>query len=298
MKIVHYTECFSAGVMSSLATLTKAQVKDNYSVEIVYCSREFTPQMSELKELFGSVILLPLGEKSIRSLFKMVKHFLSTASKNSSNIIHTHSSWAGFVIRLANIFARHGMLFFTPHAYSYLRQDVSKITRLVFKTAETILARFSNSVLLACSNSEYIEGKNLGYGSIVLGGNFIYDPTQYIKIGNDKLNEKYLSVATVGRITAAKNPDRLVRISRKCGSNIQFSWIGGGDIEKTSYLQSSGISVSGWLNHREAIMKVSKIDCLLITSDWEALPMVAIEAMSFSIPIISWNYYFGYKNSS
>ena len=290
MKIVHYTECFSAGTLSSLSTLSKAQIKDNYSVEIVYCNDDFTPEMNELKKLFCGVTLSPLGEKSIYSLFRMTKHFLSTVNKNSSNIIHAHSSWAGFVIRSANIFTRHRVLFFTPHCFSHLRQDISKLIRVLFQITETILARFSSSILLACSKSEYMEGKNLGYISVVLGGNFIDDPTLYVKIATDKLNKNHLSVASVGRITAAKNPDRFIRVSRNCGPDIKFSWIGGGDVEKTIGLQANGISVTGWLNPQEAIERVSELDCLLITSDWEALPMVAIEAMSFSIPIISWNY--------
>ena len=290
MKIYHYTECFSAGVMSALSSLAKAQRYSNFEVEIVYCSREFTPPRDELNNLFSGVVLTHLGYSSPKSLFFMAKHFLKTVKLSDEFIIHSHSSWAGFVTRSINFFIKHKRLYFTPHSFAYLRRDINFIPKLIFRLIELCLGRFSASTIIASSKREYQEAIMLGSNSNILGGNYIDDPLEKAHLIKKIPSVDEFEIATVGRITNAKNPERFIRVAKNCSQGIKISWIGGGDISNTNLMLKNNISISGWLSAEETLLKISKLDCLLITSDWEALPMVAIEAMAFSIPIVSWNY--------
>jgi glycosyltransferase involved in cell wall biosynthesis len=289
-QFIHFTESFSAGVMTSLLALTQSQLKSGQDVQIVFCDREFTPNFMELEKLFKGVTLLNLGPRTPRSLFGMLRYFLVSTSSNPDLIVHAHSSWAGMVIRTGNIFVRHQRVFFTPHSYAHLRTDISRLTEKIFRLMECGLGKFSHSKVIACSANEFAEARKLGVGSVILGGNYISDPIVELEWSSQITNSNP-EFAAIGRITEAKNPERFISIALNSGYPNQFLWIGGGNHEKEQLFSDANISITGWLSPEDTLAELSRIYCLVITSDWEALPMVAIEAMGFGKPIISWNYF-------
>ena len=288
-RFVHFTESFSAGVLSSLVTLTKAQVEDGARVEVIFCSREFTPSQTQLQELFLGVELVNLGRRSVKSLISMAIQFHAAISSHGTVKIHAHSSWAGMIIRFTNIFFRYRHVYFTPHSYAHFRSDITNLTSKVYELIERILIKLSDSIIIACSKKEFDEAKKLGSRKVIQGGNYITDPLAKWKINFNSDREERI-FAGVGRLTPAKNPERFREIALGSPFPDNFRWIGGGNSSDEKKFSENNLSITGWLSPEETIFELSKIYCLVITSDWEALPMIAIEAMSLSRPIVSWNY--------
>lgn len=98
----------------------------------------------------------------------------------------------------------------------------------------------------------------------------------------------------LGRLSTQKNPERLVEIVKllkKRKEDISVAVVGDG--EKRAIVENlikendltENITLYGFKNNPYPILKASKM--LIMTSDWEGTPMVALEAQALNKPIIS-----------
>lgn len=98
----------------------------------------------------------------------------------------------------------------------------------------------------------------------------------------------------VGNFTAAKRQDRLVKAYIKSGVKKDLIMIGGGnhrlsgvDEIITSHKLSDRIKILGFQKNPYPYIRNSK--GLILSSDYEGLPMVLLEALALNVPIISTN---------
>ena len=98
----------------------------------------------------------------------------------------------------------------------------------------------------------------------------------------------------MGRLSEEKNPERLIKIIRMLKNkkdNISVAIVGDGPLKlKVKELIESNdlknnIEMYGFVSNPYPILKASKI--LILTSKWEGLPMVALEAQALGKPIVS-----------
>lgn len=122
----------------------------------------------------------------------------------------------------------------------------------------------------------------------IIDSNFINEKS------NDYINEKNHDLIFLGRLSTQKNPERLIEIIellKKKKSNISVAIVGDGvkkiileNLIKEKGLEDN-ITMYGFKNNPYPILKSSKI--LIMTSDWEGTPMVALEAQALGKPIVS-----------
>lgn len=286
-RIIHFTESLGGGVLRAIETLSKAQIESGYNVSLVYLRREITPPNKQLAIDFESVQLIELYKSSALGIVRMFSHATLWMLNNRQGLIHTHSSWAGAVVRIASIIQFKRRVFYTPHGFSFLRQDVSKLKKMFFKFSESILGKMGKSTLLACSNFEESSGKDLGIRRIKRLGNFIEEPKAKYLEKKYPATHTDLAVGTVGRICVQKNPEMYLRVVEKFLPKISCRWIGSGDEKDIRSLESAGVWVSGWLNKDDVFSELSQLKVFIITSRWEGLPITALEALAFGIPIVS-----------
>lgn len=111
------------------------------------------------------------------------------------------------------------------------------------------------------------------------------------KYGVDK-NKKHFS--TVGRVAEQKNPIRYLKMVHELASKypeIQFVMVGEGNLEqqvdefiKVNNMQNEIIRVP-YISNAPEFIKI--LDGLIIMSDYEGMPIVSIEAMSFGVPVMA-----------
>jgi glycosyltransferase involved in cell wall biosynthesis len=102
------------------------------------------------------------------------------------------------------------------------------------------------------------------------------------------------NIVYIGRITYQKNPQRLIEIMRIVTDklpSIKIGVIGTGELEKQTKLLVKQYGIEGnvtFLGYKNNPLKIlNDAGVMILTSRWEGTPMVALEALSVGVPIIS-----------
>jgi glycosyltransferase involved in cell wall biosynthesis len=87
-----------------------------------------------------------------------------------------------------------------------------------------------------------------------------------------------------------KDPDHFIHVKRYVESELQlqaeWEWLGGGREEHEDRLRAAGVKVSGWLDQRELVARMSTAQVYLHTAAWEASPITVLEAASLGLPLV------------
>jgi len=274
-KILHIAEPFATGVLSFLLDITKRQVEE-YEIYILYGVRPLTP--NNVENLFDKRIHL-IKMDSFRGALgtvlnpKAYKEVLYWYNKIKPDIVHLHSSASGFVGRWALPCSKIRS-FYTPHGYSFLMQDGSKIKRFIYWLIEYISAKRPTKTI-ACSKGEYEEAIKLSKNATyVNNGINTQELLPYLKDSNHL--HFPIKVCTSGRILYQKNPLLFNQIAALL-PEIEFIWIGEGELKNE--LTSPNIKVTGWITREQALNIIKETDFFILPSLWEGLPISLLEAM-------------------
>lgn len=278
-KIVHIVEAFGGGVFTYLVEIANS-MSDEFDVVIAYAKRKQTPQefekyfkpnikMIEVKNFTRSIN----PKKDIKACFEI--HELIKNEK--PDIVHLHSSKAGIIGRLV-VSTKNIKIFYTPHGYSFLKKDDSVLKRVIYKFLEKMSAIIKRKCkIVACSRGEYNESLKLTKNSTYINnGVNTTKIDSFINKHEDNKNLNNLKICTIGRIGYQKNPDMFNNIAKKF-PNIQFTWIGDGELRKN--LNSKNIVITGWKERKEVLNELEKNDIFILPSLWEGLPIALLEAM-------------------
>lgn len=278
-KILHLVEAFGGGVFTFLVELSNSMC-DEYDVVIAYAKRKQTPENFE--EYFDKRIKFIEVQNFTRSIgikdIKACKEVRKIIKQENPDIVHMHSSKAGIIGRLV-ISAKNRKLFYTPHGYSFLKQDDSKLKRFVYKSIEKATAMWRRKCkIVACSEGEYKESlkisKNCTY--VNNGVNIKQIDKMITSEPKQEVNTKDLTICTVGRIGFQKNPELFNQIAESF-PNVHFAWIGDGELKDR--LTSKNIELTGWAARDVVLNKVNEADIFILPSLWEGLPIALLEAM-------------------
>jgi len=287
LTTVYCTEALGGGIVRVLEQAIKAQTEDGIKTELLYLNRKNTPRIEEIRRLFPYTTITHLGESNLRGLFRLGLSIFLLLLRKENLILHFHSSWAGFVGRLAAAIFRKSRTFYSPHGFAFLRTDISKYKRKMFWLIELILTRISPTVLLAYGGGEFEISNKLGNKVELI--NHYLSPKVYPDLQNDKMPSNRLAISTLGRIANAKNPTRFIELSRIFNAYADFIWIGEGEREKWDFEQSNVI-ITGWQEDEGVSHYLSKSDIFVLLSDWEGLPFSVFDAIAHSLPVVTWSF--------
>ncbi|MFV0237926.1 MAG: glycosyltransferase [Flavobacteriales bacterium] len=290
LKVVHIVESFGGGIYSYLKDLSFfLHQKPNIENFIIYSDkRKEINNTKIIQDLDNKAKLIKIDMERNIAPFKDIKATLQIKKVLDSvkpDIIHLHSSKAGVIGRVAGYFSKKdARIYYTPHAYSFLRQDVSKVKRSLFKLIEKISQKIFGGITIACGDTEFLYAKSIGPSLLVRNGVDI-DRIRSMKLNKDKENR--LTIGTLARIAYGKNPQLFNQIAKKY-PNIQFIWIGDGEL--SNEITSPNIKITGWIKTKEECIKwLSQLDIYIQTSLWEGLPISILEAMAINLPVIATN---------
>lgn len=283
-KILFIAEAMGGGVFTYTVDLVNA-LSEQYDVTIAYAVRPQTP--ADFKTYFNESVQL-LQVKNFTRNIDLVKDFLAffeirkIAKQASPDIIHLHSSKAGVLGRLAFWFSKTP-LFYTPHGYSFLMQEMSIKKRKIYRFIEQIMA-LSKCTTISCSEGEHQETLKLtSRAKFVNNGINIEKLDKDLSLIENISDSSIVTVFTLGRICYQKNPALFNEIAEQL-PDVRFLWIGDG--ERKNELTAPNIKVTGWIDRHKALKCAMSADIFLLTSRWEGLPMSLLEAMYMNKPCI------------
>ena len=277
-KILHIVESFASGIFSFLINLVNS-TENEFEIVIAYGERKETPE--DFEKYFNNRVKFIKVENFTRNLnpVKDVKAFLEIKNiiKNENpDIIHLHSSKAGFIGRFAANGKKKKILY-NPHGFSFLMQDTSKMKRTLYWMFEK-MASFRKCTIIGCSKGEYQEALKLSKNSICINNGV--DLTKLKKDSKNlkpsKIDLNNLKICTLGRIGYQKNPELFNEIA-KSFPKLTFTWIGDGDLKH--FLTSPNVKVTGWKECKEVLEILNNNDIFILTSLWEGLPISLLEAL-------------------
>lgn len=177
MKIVHITESFASGTYIYLKNLCHFLIKNNYdfNITIIYSGNRDNFNTTQLLKDFDKTInFVNIDMSNTISLFKDLSSSYKISKKLriiDPDIIHLHSSKASVIGRWASFlsFKKH-KLYYTPHGYSFLREDISPKMQIALKHIEKYTQTIFGGTTIACGDTEFEIAKKLGKAKMVRNG--------------------------------------------------------------------------------------------------------------------------------
>jgi glycosyltransferase involved in cell wall biosynthesis len=217
------------------------------------------------------------------------------------DIVHGHGSKAGFIVRAAAM-GTSTRVAYSPHGFAFHERQRAALTWL-YTTVERFAARRLTNRIITVSDGEQAEARRYRIGSetkfvTVHSG---IEPERFghpvdraaLRASLGIPRDAYL-VGTVGRLNEQKAPFDFVRVAanvRAMHTRAHFLWVGDGALEPAAKTLACDLGVSGavtFAGQRSDVPQLlSAMDAALLTSHWEALPIVILEAMASSLPVVA-----------
>ena len=308
IRILHIITRMIVGGAQENTMYTAALLdKSRFQVEVI-CGPQTGSEGSlieEARNLGVKITIVPelLREVNpLKDLIALIKLY-SIIKHNQYALVHTHSSKAGILGRIAAKLAGTPVILHTVHGWSF-HDYMPLFKKEMYIFLERLTARFCQRIIVV---SMVDQQKGLI--------NKIGKPEQYQLIRSaiplDQFQPKaklkpqiHLQlgvpidapiVGTISRLSPQKNPLEWVKIASHISDKFPrayFVIIGDGPLhnEVVDLLRAEGIASKTILTglRRDVGEFLNAFDIILLTSLWEGLPRVIPEAMSVGIPVVAY----------
>lgn len=245
-------------------------------------------------DLRGS--LRPVSD--VRALVRLVR----VLRERRPDVVHTHSSKAGVLGRVAARLAGVPVTVHTVHGWSF-SAGMPGPARWVAVALERLLAR-RTTALVVVGESDRAAGLARGIGvpssyHVIRSGvdvdRFRLTPGRRAAIRTALgVPEGVPLVGTVGRLAAQKDPEAFVAMAHgvhRARPDARFVVVGDGPLRtaiEQAIAQQGLDGVVTLLGERDDVEQLlAALDVFVLTSRWEGLPRAVVEAMAAGVPVVA-----------
>lgn len=302
MKVCHIVEA-GGGVSKHLIKIAKYM--DEKSVEQVFIVSSVREDglIDYLKANIMNYVTIDMNRNiniiaDIRSFVKIYSYL----KKNKVDIVHCHSSKAGFIGRAAATFAGIPIKIYSPHAFAF-NDYIPKYKKYIYIYLEKIIG-MATTMIIASSETEYedaLKSKIVCEKKICLIHNGIeldsYDDgitnkKAFLKtIGLEEIGENTKIIGFISRLELQKDPKTLIKALGKLKNKNFIALICGDgslydEVKKEAKLLDCCNKIF-FLGYRKDLFTIIKmIDIFILPSLWEGLPYILLETMFFSKAVV------------
>lgn len=234
--------------------------------------------------------------RDLLALLELWKTFRAEAP----DVVHTHSSKAGILGRLAAALAGVPVVLHTYHGFGFHDRQ-NPVVKSVYVALERLCARFTTRmVFVSRANAAYAERHGLGAAAdaelirsgIRLGEFPAKTDAAKLKMSAGIGMHKRL-VVSIGNLKPQKNAADFVAAAAKAAAKVpeaRFVFLGGGPqkaaLEARAFALGLGdkLLFLGW--RRDGAQWLAAADAFAMTSLWEGLPRALVEAMASGLPSV------------
>lgn len=273
--ILHVTTCFAGGVSRAIASI--AQSTPEYVHVLLYGGAESTPDFSSFART----------ESFARSRLSRWSQLNRVLCEVRPAVVHSHSSWAGFLTRVVPIGAP---VLYQPHCFVFDDPNRLAVVRRTYRFVEKLLAK-NGSGILALTPHEYALAKDLAPRKSV--HHVVNAPSINSALWHAKPTTRpHARVVMIGRLARQKSPEYFVAVAAevwKRRQDVRFVWIGDGSPEYRQQLEAVGIEVTGWLGETQLVEELRQAAVYLHTASYEGFPLSILDAAACGVPIVARN---------
>lgn len=241
-----------------------------------------------------------------RTDLQCVNELTAAFSASRPDIVHTHSSKAGIVARIAAHRAGVPVIVHTIHGMSFNRTQ-SWSTRTCYRTLERYCGRRSHAIIcVADAMAEQARAARITGDAIV---RTIYsgmeterfDPGQYSRHDvrqNWGFGDEHVVIGTIARLFPNKGYEQLLdAMVPICDAlpSARFVWVGDGS-SRNAYLRRlermklrDRVHLTGLVKPDAVPALIAGMDILVHLSQWEGLPRAVVQALLMQVPAVTFD---------
>ncbi len=227
---------------------------------------------------------------------------LHRLKQHSRLVVHTHSSKAGVLGRLAARVAGASVIIHSIHGYGFHNQQ-SGVMQQILIAVEWLIAQMTTR-FIAVSRANIVQGEALGLfrrAGVNLIRSGIRSSSRRFGSGDAVKMRKSLGVsesaAFVGMVACLKPqkaPLDFVQIAARVRNEIpdvRFLLVGDGELRSDAemLIHTLGLErtviLAGW--RRDIPEILNALDVFVLTSRWEGLPRAVLESLVAGIPVVA-----------
>lgn len=276
MKILHLLQTNRFSGAENVVSQIIGLFKGDADVEMVYCSRD-----GQIRQALAerNIHFAPISAFCVKEVKRVIR-------EQKPDIIHAHDMRASFIAARAC-----GKIPLISHVHNNNFDSrgfsVKSIAYLFAASKAKHIFWVSQSSFDGYAFHKWFKNK-----STVLY-NIIDIDSLYQKMETDNNRYNY-DVIYIGRLTAPKNPQRLMRVFGKIKEiypTVKMAVVGTGDLEQETKALCSELNLQnnveflGFQNNPLKMLHDAKV--MIMTSRFEGTPMCALEAMALGVPIVS-----------
>lgn len=303
LRVLHVMEATIGGTRRHLRDVAALQAESGCDVTVVASAERepaFRADLAALSARGVRVHELPMvreiapwqDARHVRALAQLLREL-------APDVVHTHSSKAGVLGRVASLWSGRGKRVHTPHTFAFLFQGMfSPRKRALFREVERRLARRTHAVV-AVSTDEAASIRASGIVPpavlrVVPNG---IDPAPWLAA--EPLERASLGVPpgaplalVVGLLNAAKGQDLALAMLAEPECRALVLLVAGIGADRAALeRQAAELGVADrvrFLGWRDDVPRlVRTCDFVLLPSRWEALPYAVLEAFAAGVPVVA-----------
>lgn len=303
LRVMHVMEATIGGTRRHLVDVAREQTRLGVSVDVVASAErtaDFRRDLAELEREGVRVVELPMvREIRPRADWRHLKALERELAARRPDVVHTHSSKAGVLGRLASLERSIGVRVHTPHTFAFLFHAMfGRVERTLFRQIERGLAQ-ATAAVIAVSES---EGETIRASGVV--------PPERVRVVPNGIDVvKWVDIApapraalgvpdgapllvVAGLLNVAKGQDLALRaLAEPCLAGAHLLLAGHGELRAAWEALARELGVAErahFLGWREDVPRLfSAADVVLLPSRWEAMPYAVLEAMAAERPVVA-----------
>jgi glycosyltransferase involved in cell wall biosynthesis len=203
------------------------------------------------------------------------------------DVVHCHGGRAAF---FRGFLPKQTRVIYTAHGLHYSRKP-GRVSRTMGRLGERWACRNVDRAIYVCEHDAALARADRLLPSST-PATVIYPGIAAHALKRADRGDRPFTVGFVGRLVEQKNPRLFVEVMQQL-PGVHGVLGGGGPLfdairqEIAAKGMSARIEMTGELQHADVLQALCRIDVLVMTSLWEGLPALLLEAMYLGVPVVS-----------